>query len=262
LTVIDRESGVTVWRQIEQTLADEIRTGQWDEGARLPTEAELAARFRVNRHTLRRAIGGLADQGLVRVEQGRGIFVRENVLEYLVGRRTRFTENVRRVNRSPGGRATTLERMKAEREVAATLGLRVGAQVVHLGTVGEVDGRPVSYGSHWFPARLFTRFEEVYRAAGSSSITRVMEAHGYGDYARAVTKVTARMPDATEADLLQQPRTRPILYVESINVASDGTPVQVSHVRYAADRFQLVFETPSPAAAGLSAAGPADIHDI
>src|SRR3546814_8669073 len=62
-------------------LADEIRTGQWGEGARLPTEAELAARFRVNRHTLRRAIGGLVDRGLVRVEQGRGIFVRENVLE-------------------------------------------------------------------------------------------------------------------------------------------------------------------------------------
>lgn len=257
MTVIDRESGVTVWRQIEQTLAGEIRAGLWNEGTRLPTEAELAARFRVNRHTLRRAIGGLADRGLVRVEQGRGIFVRENVLEYLVGRRTRFTENVRRVNRSPGGRATTLERMKAGRDVAEALKLRAGAQVVHLGTVGEVDSRPVSCGSHWFPARLFARFEEVYRAAGSGSITRVMEAHGYGDYERAVTKVTARMPDATEAELLHQPRTRPILYVESINVASDGTPVQVSHVRYAADRFQLVFETPNAAAAG-----PADIHDI
>src|SRR3546814_7744642 len=126
-----------------------MRTGQWGEGARLPTGAELAARFRVNRHTLRRAIGGLVDRGLVRVEQGRGIFVRENVLEYLVGRRTRFTENVRRVNRSPGGRAVRLERAKAGREIAEALGLRAGAQVVHLDTVGEVDGRPVSYGSHW-----------------------------------------------------------------------------------------------------------------
>jgi len=250
LTVIDRDSGVTVWRQIEQTLADEIRAGQWGEGARLPTEAELAARFRVNRHTLRRAIGGLADRGLVRVEQGRGIFVRENVLEYLVGRRTRFTENVRRVNRSPGGRGMTLERVKSGREVAEGLGLRAGAQVVHLDTVGEVDGRPVSYGSHWFPARLFARFEDIYRSAGSASITRVMEAHGFGDYERAVTKVTARMPDAAEAELLEQPRTRPILYVESLNVAADGTPVQVSHVRYAADRFQLVFETRGAATAG------------
>lgn len=249
--MIDRDSGVAVWRQIEETLAEEIRAGQWEEGARLPTEADLAARFRVNRHTLRRAVGGLADRGLVRVEQGRGIFVRENVLEYLIGRRTRFTENVRRVNRSPGGRAIALERQRADREIAAALGLRAGAPVVHLQTVGSVDGRPVSYGDHWFPARLFPRFEEAYRAEGSGSISALMEAHGFGDYERAVTKVTARMPDATEAELLEQPRTRPILYVESLNVAVDGTPLQTSHVRHAADRFQMVFETRPAAAPGF-----------
>lgn len=243
MAVIDRDSGVAVWRQIEETLAEEIRTGRWAEGERLPTEAELSSRFRVNRHTVRRAIGGLADRGLVRVEQGRGITVRENVLEYLIGRRTRFTENVRRVNRSPGGHAIALERRKVEREVAEALGIRTGVQVVYLETVSEVDGRPVSYGTHWFPAKLFPRFESAYEGPGTGSITRVMETHGFGDYERAVTKVTARMPDATEAELLRQPRTRPILYVESLNVAGDGTPLQVSHVRYAADRFQMVFET-------------------
>lgn len=251
VAVIDRDSGVAVWRQIEQSLAEEIRIGQWGEGARLPTEAELSERFRVNRHTLRRAIGGLADRGLVRVEQGRGIFVRENVLEYLIGRRTRFTENVRRVNRSPGGHALSLGRVKADRELAEALGLRAGVQLVHLETIGEVDGRPVSLGAHWFPVKLFPRFEEVYRAAESRAISQVMEAHGFGDYERAVTKVTARMPDTTEAELLKQPRLRPILYVEALNVAADGAPLQVSHVRYAADRFQMVFETRPTAATGF-----------
>lgn len=251
MAAIDRDSGVAVWRQIEEALAEGIRSGDWREGARLPTEAELASRFRVNRHTLRRAIAGLVDRGLVRVEQGRGIFVRENVLEYLIGRRTRFTENIRRVNRSPGGRSIELTRMKADREIADALGLRTGTHVVHLKTVSEVDGRPVSVGTHWFPVKLFTRFEDAYQGSGTGSISRVMAAHGFGDYERAVTKVTARMPDATEAELLEQPRTRPILYVESLNVAVDGTPLQASHVRYAADRFQMVFETRPAAVAGF-----------
>lgn len=251
VAVIDRDSGVAVWCQIEQALAEEIRTGRWAEGARLPTEADLATRFRVNRHTLRRAIGGLVDRGLVRVEQGRGIFVRENVLEYLIGRRTRFTENVRRVNRSPGGHWIEIDRRRAEREVASSLGVRAGTQVLYLRTLGKVDDRPVSYGEHWFPAKLFPRFDEEYRSSGTGSITRLMEAHGFGDYERAVTKVTARMPDAAESELLEQPRSRPILYVESLNVAASGTPVQASHVRYAADRFQMVFETRAPAAPGF-----------
>lgn len=241
MTVIDRESGLAVWRQIEETLAAEIRSRHWGEGQRLPTEAELSARFGVNRHTLRRAISALVDRGLVRVEQGRGAFVRENVLEYLVGRRTRFTENVRRANRSPGGRCLSLKRMRATKEVAGLLRLPVGTAVLHVETVGQVDDRPLSFGANWFPAKRFPDFAEVYEA--THSVTRVMEHHGIPNYARAVTKVTARMPDAAEAEILEQPRSRPVLFVEAVNVDPDGVPVQLSNVRYAADRFQMVFET-------------------
>ena len=239
--MIDRESGTAVWRQIEEAMAGEIRTGTWTEGGRLPTEAELSRRFAVNRHTVRRALSALVDRGLIRVEQGRGAFVRDNVLEYLVGRRTRFTENVRRANRTPSGRSLSFRRQRSDREVAAKLQLNPGTAVLRLETVGEVDGRPLSYGVHWFPAKRFPDFMVAYEP--SHSITRVMEHHGIPDYSRAVTKVTARMPDAVDAEVLKQPRTRPVLFVEAINVDEAGVPVQFSHVRYAADRFQMVFES-------------------
>jgi GntR family phosphonate transport system transcriptional regulator len=241
MAVIDRESGLAIWRQIEDTLAAEIRNRRWEEGQRLPTEAELSRRFGVNRHTLRRAISALVDRGLVRVEQGRGAFVRENVLEYLVGRRTRFTENVRRANRTPGGRTLSLRRVRATKDVAEALKITPGTAVIRLESVGQVDGRPLLAATHWFPARRFPDFLEAFEP--SHSITRVMEHHGIPDYARAVTKVTARMPDAADAERLGQPRTRPVLFVESVNVDPDGVPIQLSNVRYAADQFQMVFES-------------------
>jgi GntR family phosphonate transport system transcriptional regulator len=239
--VLERANGVAIWRQIEQILAQEIETGIFAEGQQLPTEAELAARFAVNRHTIRRAVGMLSDRGLVRVEQGRGSFVRENVLEYMIGRRTRFTENVRRANRSPSGRMLSMTREKAGLSLSEDLGVPQGALVVHLRTMGEVDGRPVSHGDDYFPVKLFEDFEEAY--VRTPSITKVMEHHGYGDYERARTKVTAGMPDATDADVLGIPRTRPVLIVDAVNVAPDGKILQASNVRYAADRFQLVFDT-------------------
>lgn len=241
MATIDRASGTAVWRQIEDTLGGEIRAGIWSEGGRLPTEADLSRRFAVNRHTVRRALSALVDRGLIRVEQGRGAFVRENVLEYLVGRRTRFTENVRRANRTPSGHMLSFGRQRSDREVAAKLRLNPGTAVLRLETVGEVDGRPLSYGKHWFPAKRFPDFMEAYEP--NQSITAAMEFHGIPDYSRAVTKVTARMPDATDAEIPQQPRTRPLLCTESINVDQDSTPVQLSHVAYAADRFQMVFES-------------------
>ena len=241
MSVIDRDSGLAVWRQIEETLAEEIRGRRWEEGQKLPTEAELSRRFGVNRHTLRRAISALVDRGLVRVEQGRGAFVRENVLEYLVGKRTRFTENVRRANRAASGRLLSFRRMRAPKDVGAVLRLTAGTAVLRVETINQVDDRPLSIGVHWFPAKRFPDFQQVYE--DSHSITRVMEHHGIPNYTRAVTKVTARMPDLAEAELLNQPRNRPVLYVEAVNVDPDGGPVQLSHVRYAADRFQMVFET-------------------
>src|SRR5881227_3477935 len=94
---------VPLWRRISQTLLAEIGGEGLQPGAKLPTEAQLAARFDVNRHTVRRAIESLVRNGLVRVEQGRGSFVAEDVLGYEVSARTRFSEWIRRHNKEPSG---------------------------------------------------------------------------------------------------------------------------------------------------------------
>ena len=86
-----RQSGMTLWRHIAETLRQEIGGPDYPPGARLPTEAELSARFAVNRHTVRRALEELSRGGLIRVEQGRGTFVAEDVLDYTVGTRTRLS---------------------------------------------------------------------------------------------------------------------------------------------------------------------------
>ncbi|MBN8910269.1 MAG: GntR family transcriptional regulator, partial [Rhodospirillales bacterium] len=79
-----RNEGVALWRQIAGRLQQDIAGGGLPPGARLPTEAELSQQFGVNRHTVRRALEELSRAGLVRVEQGRGSFVAEDVLDYTV----------------------------------------------------------------------------------------------------------------------------------------------------------------------------------
>src|SRR6478736_10517679 len=93
---VSRQDGVALWRQIANRLQHDIGTGIYPPGGRLPTEAELSQRFSVNRHTVRRALEELSRGGLVRVGQGRGAFVAEDVLEYAVEARTRFSEWIRR----------------------------------------------------------------------------------------------------------------------------------------------------------------------
>ena len=62
----------TLWQGIHDTLAGEIGGGRYAPGAKLPTEAELARRFGVNRHTVRRALAALAEACRSRVRRGPG----------------------------------------------------------------------------------------------------------------------------------------------------------------------------------------------
>jgi GntR family phosphonate transport system transcriptional regulator len=237
---LSRGQGVALWRQISSTLEKEIGTGNLAPGTRLPTEAELSVRFGVNRHTVRRAMEELETRGLVRIEQGRGSFVAEDVLDYPLGPRTRFSETIRRQNREPQGRMLRIEEVPADAAVAEQLRLRRGRPVVLAERLGLADGRPVVLGNHWFSAARFPGIAAL--LAEDASITRALARLGVPDYRRQVTRITARMPTPEEAVLLEQSRTRPVLVTESLNVDPQGNPVEVSIACYAAGRMQIVVE--------------------
>ena len=239
--MLQRGRGVALWRQIEQSLAEEIAAGAFSGGERLPTEQALSKRFGVNRHTLRRAMAALSERGLVRVEQGRGTFVQEHVIDYLIGKRTRFSEIISRQQRKPAGRLLRSYETRAGDEVARALRVRKQTPCIYLESLGEVDGQPLSFSGSYFPAKRFPALVRIYSETGS--VTKALEHHGVGGYVRKVTRVTARMPDAEEAGHLRQATSRPVLLVESVNVDGEGRPVQFTRSRFAGDRTQLVFET-------------------
>ncbi|HWT10263.1 MAG TPA: phosphonate metabolism transcriptional regulator PhnF [Roseomonas sp.] len=235
-----RGQGVALWRQIAATMEAEIATGTKAAGDRLPTEAALTARFGVNRHTVRRALEDMEARGLIRVEQGRGAFVAEDVVDYRLGSRTRFSETLRRQNREPAGRILRLAEVPAETQLAEALAIRRGRMVLRVDRLGLADGRPVVLGAHHLP---LPRCAAAADALGTNaSITAALEACGVADYRRHSSRITARLPTPEEADLLQQSRSRPVLVVESLNVDPAGQPVDWTLAVYAAGRVQLVVE--------------------
>jgi GntR family phosphonate transport system transcriptional regulator len=235
-----RHEGISLWRQIAGQLQQAIGEGGYAPGARLPTEAELSQHFRVNRHTVRRALEELTRSGLVRVEQGRGSFVAEDVIEYAVEPRTRFAEWIRKHNKEPSGRVLQLKETAATPHVASGLGIRTGTRVILLERLGLADDRPVSLTSHHFPAARFRGLLEALR--GATSITAALKSVGVDDYLRQTSRVGARLPSADEAELLRMPRNRPLLVCENINVDHGGAVIEYAQGLYPTPRVQIVFE--------------------
>ncbi|MGU3667581.1 phosphonate metabolism transcriptional regulator PhnF [Methylobacterium sp. A49B] len=233
-----RGEGLTAWRQIADALTADIAAGLYAAGQQLPTESALAARFSVNRHTVRRALAALAEGGLVRASQGRGTFVEGAPLSYPIGTRTRFSEIVSGAGREAWGDLLAAATVPAAPEQALALALTPGAPVLELHTVHRADGAPLSTALTWLPLPRFAGFGEAYAARGS--ITRAFADCGVPDYTRLSTRVRARPADAQEASRLDIAPGRVVLVVSSVNVDPAGVPIQANRTLFAADRVELV----------------------
>ncbi len=241
MTVVERGDGVAAWRQIASQVEADIAMGRLPPGTRLPVEAELAARFKVNRHTVRRALADLSARGLVRSSQGSGTFVGARPLPYPIAARTRFSEIVSKARREPGGRLLAAMESTADTRVAGALRLAEGSPVVRLETLRSADDVPISMGIAYFPLPRFAGIADAYQRSGST--TKALRACGVADYLRAETRVSARLAASDEARWLDLPPGRIVLTVDSINVDTDGVPIQFTLALFAAERTELVIES-------------------
>ncbi|MEX6508039.1 phosphonate metabolism transcriptional regulator PhnF [Jiella sp. M17.18] len=231
--------GIARWRRV----ADEIREMIGGGLEKLPVETELAARFGVNRHTVRRALAALAAEGLVRSERGRGTFVERlpERLVYPVGARTRFTENVSRLARQPAGRLIAATREAADGQLARELSLRPGAPLHRLETLHVADAIPLSVGTAWFPAERFPNIVAAYAETGS--VTKALAAHGVDDYRRHQTRIGAERVGRADAAHLACPADGIVLVTESANYDPKDVPIQFSRSRFLADRVELLIDS-------------------
>jgi GntR family phosphonate transport system transcriptional regulator len=236
LYLVDRERGGALHAQIARQLEQEI--GQvYGLGAWLPPETELALRFGVNRHTVRRAIDHLVDGGLLDRRHGRGNCVIGTLVDYPIGSATRFTETLQAQGIAADTRVLHKQIIPANSTVACRLKLGSGEQVYWIETLRHADGLPLCVGSHFLPAERFRQVGDLYEGGS-------LHQHLQDLYSVAVRRteclVTAKLPQGDDARLLSMPRNRPVLRIKSLNVdAASSVPVEYVVSRFRADAVQL-----------------------
>lgn len=233
-----RRPGIAVWRQIADTLTNEIRDRAYADTGRLPGEVELSARFAVNRHTLRQAVAALQSEGLVRIEPGRGMFVQHELLDYALTRRTRFSENLLRQGLLPSKQLLTAREVPAPERARKELQLDKGTPVLMVEMLDEANDAPIGLATSYYPAQRFSGLLEMLMQG--TRTTDVLKHFGVQDYLRAQSRVTTQMPDEQTAKLLKQAPNRPLLCVECVDVDLDGVPIKYGETFFCGDRVQLV----------------------
>lgn len=225
-----------LWREIAETLSDEIARGHSAPGDRLPTEAELAARFGVNRHTVRHALADLAARGVVHARRGAGVYVTGKPTEYPLGRRVRFHQALQAQGQVPSRELTRIDTRPADPDEAAALGLAAGDPVHVVEGVSSADGQPLAAFRSVFPAWLA---DLPYALRAGASITGALSACGITDYTRASTRLTAKSAKPMLALRLRVAEGSPILRAVAVNVDGQGRAVEYGTTWFAGDRVTL-----------------------
>jgi GntR family phosphonate transport system transcriptional regulator len=233
-------SGVALWRLVADGIERGIADGRFAAGDKLPGEMEIAETYRVNRHTVRRALAALAERGLVRAERGSGTYVEAQRLAYPLRARTRFSEIVGAGGREPRGRLIEASGETASRELARELGVKTGAALIRIEALRLADRTPICVSTSWLSAERFPDGGAVF--AATRSMTKLLAHYGIRDYSRGATRITAGIVDATDAARLDLALGRPILVVDSTDVDPDGRPVVTKRSRFAAERVEFLVE--------------------
>jgi GntR family phosphonate transport system transcriptional regulator len=238
LFALDQQPGEARYRRIAMELEKELAaTGK--AGMALPPEPELAARFGVNRHTLRRAVDELVNAGLVERRHGRGVFVLRDPIAYPIGSTTRFTSTVACLGHATDSRMVRKQLIPAQGGVARRLALQTGDPVVWFETVRLADSVPLVLISHFLPA---ARFPGLIDAYDGGSLHELLLTRWDTALTRHESLVTAALPLGDDAELLAMPRNRPVLRVKTVNrITDDCTPGEYALSRFRADRVQLQF---------------------
>ncbi|WP_212523434.1 phosphonate metabolism transcriptional regulator PhnF [Actibacterium sp. MT2.3-13A] len=227
-----------IWKSIAAALTAEIGEGHYRPGDKLPTEAALARRFGVNRHTVRRALAEMGARGLVHARRGAGVFVAAQPTDYPIGRRVRFHQNLAAAGQTAERQVLRLETRPADAREAEALTLETGAPVHVFEGLSLADGAPLALFRSVFPA---ARFPGLLAALEETrSITAALARAGLDDYTRASTRLTAQGATATQALHLRIAEGAPVLRTVSVNVDPAGRPVEYGRTWFAGDRVSLV----------------------
>ena len=226
-----------LYQQIKGLILQSLQSGEWKPGESIPSEMELAGRFRVSQGTVRKAIDELAAENLVVRRQGKGTFVathHEQVAQYRFLRVVPDRGDVH--SEGPAQRnIVDCKRLRATADVARALGLRAGDPVLQVRRVLSFHGVPTILDDIWLPGGPFKGLTAERLSDYHGPMYALFEGEFGVRMVRAEEKIRAVVADAAQARLLKVTTDTPLLSVERIAYTYSDVPMELRRGLYRTD---------------------------
>ena len=215
-----------LYQQIKALITQSLQSGEWKPGELIPSEVELAGRFKVSQGTVRKAIDELAAENLVMRRQGKGTFVSTHHEARAHFRFLRLMPD-EGVPHQPDNKIIEVKRMRAPAEVARLLDLKSGDSVVYIKRVMSFDGAPTILEELWLPGLLFKGLTAERLVEYKGPMYGLFESEFGTRMIRANEKIRAVAADAGAAQFLHVLEGTPLLCAERVSYTYGDKAVEL-----------------------------------
>ncbi len=226
-----------LYQQIKGLILNSLRLGEWKPGESIPSEKDLATRFRVSQGTVRKAIDELAAENLLDRRQGKGTFVATHATEQAQFRFLKLVPD----SGTPGSEGPAqrniveCRRARASADVARALALRTGDAVLQVRRVLSFAGAPTILEDIWLPAAPFKGLTAERLANYQGPMYALFETEFNVRMVRAEEKIRAEPAEDGLEQLLKIERGTPLLSVERVAYTYKDVPMELRRGYYRTD---------------------------
>lgn len=227
---------VPLYQQLKLRLRDEITHGTYAPGDQLPSEPEMIRMFGVSRITVRQALSELEAEGLVVRRHGKGTYVADRRVSHDLVRLTDFVEDMELAGLAPSSLVQSFGREPASDDVAATLSVAPGTNVVRVERLRLADSQPIAYDITWLPLRYGALLDP--QELTSETIFHVLENRFDVPITEGSFAFTAACADEKLSAQLEVERGAPLLVIERISYTRHQDPIYLQRRYYRTDRVR------------------------
>ena len=225
------DSASPLYRQLMQRIRADIASGTYPVNGRIPTEAELGAKYQVSRVTVRKALAELTAEGLLRRMQGKGTYVSAPRLKTSLREVTSFHEACRMMGRTPGTKVITTQVVPADETLKEKLGV-TDDQALEIVRLRLADGQPVMLETNHFSMQ----YSFLLASDQTGSLYHQLGQRGI-EAASGVHEISLCYATVQQAKLLDVEVGAALLMLDQVIYDQNGAPLHTSHQVIRGDRF-------------------------
>ncbi|MDW8325283.1 MAG: GntR family transcriptional regulator [Anaerolineales bacterium] len=232
---LDRNSPVPLHYQLRQMLLAKIESGEWKPGDLIPSEPELQELYGLSRTTIRQALSELVFEGRLTRHRGKGTFVAAGKFTHSPNR-LGLTHRLEEQGIRPGWRVLDERQVVAPAAVREALRINGRPLVTRIRRLRLADEEPIGIHTVYLPEAIAAQINRAALQEGESLryLSHLPQMQG----SRAHRTIEAVAATKADAKLLNVKPGSPILQIERVVVAADGTPLEYLQARYRGDRFK------------------------